>query len=647
MTSYRTLHKFYSTPDSNSNFPISPHITPQSHLKHQTHGDHKLALASSLYYTPIPTYPKNTTRTSHISITCIPPGTPPICSAPRHSLSHYNKSHPNNHPYTTPTSHTTHQLSSTTKIISTYHLRQPTHTKDQHPTNHSKHQPQPLSHHCANLNSNLTTNLHSSLNPKRHITCSLSQIPLEPYIESSNYHYLTIQTSQLPIGYIVSLLWTYIITSRSHTLTPLSLSQSHSNYPHSTYLFLKLHPTLLNTHNHLPPMCPLLTSLIINLCNMHYITHFPIFYMYSLLPTPLSIWMIIIFPLSTFHLLAPTHPLLSHTIFFGTFNYNTCKQNIFTYNLKTKHNLPHKHHFPTYFYQTSYQHPHHHRILTPLPHQLPPITLLIEDIQTNLGPSIPILNFPPNDPIHYPQINHTYPRQFQPQLLLLQCGDIHPNPGPMPDILKTHPTTHKRRQLMYFIPSTIKFQPEYQHLAHTFAPIFQNLHPLHAHIITSFPHLYRYTQLLTSHPPPRIIYALIVTISPSVHTCNTTLQQEPITDWTLQLLEVMATLPNPPERHIATIHPYTQFRNNYIDIITPSNTVHKQLYNYIHLNPQTINIHNLSTAFPYLPKQLLLEALRYNEPLLEYTHPTPLPTQHLLPPTGQLPLTSRETYAIT
>ena len=55
----------------------------------------------------------------------------------------------------------------------------------------------------------------------------------------------------------------------------------------------------------------------------------------------------------------------------------------------------------------------------------------------------------------------------------------------------------------------------------------------------------------------------------------------------------------------------------------------------------------MSEAFSYLPKQLLLEALRYMEPLNEYTYPTPLPTHHLPPPTGPLPLTSQETHAIT
>ena len=109
----------------------------------------------------------------------------------------------------------------------------------------------------------------------------------------------------------------------------------------------------------------------------------------------------------------------------------------------------------------------------------------------------------------------------------------------------------------------------------------------------------------------------------------------------------MTTLTNPPEKHINTPHPYTQFCNIYKDIITPPNIIHKKLYDYMHLNPDTLTIQNMSEAFPYLPRQLLIEALRYKEPINEYTHPNPPLTQSL-PSTNSLPpLTSQESYAIT
>ena len=147
----------------------------------------------------------------------------------------------------------------------------------------------------------------------------------------------------------------------------------------------------------------------------------------------------------------------------------------------------------------------------------------------------------------------------QHNLLILQCGDIHPNLGPMPNLLQTHPTAHKRRQNTYFLPSTIKFQHEYLHLAKTFGPLFLNTHQLHEHTTLSLPYLYNYIQQHINHPSPQIIYAIIVTISPSTERCNTYLQQTPLQDWTTLLLEKMTTLPNPPERHMDTPHPYTQF----------------------------------------------------------------------------------------
>ena len=35
---------------------------------------------------------------------------------------------------------------------------------------------------------------------------------------------------------------------------------------------------------------------------------------------------------------------------------------------------------------------------------------------------------------------------------LLKCGNIEPNPGPMPNLLQKYPTAHKRRQTTCFLP---------------------------------------------------------------------------------------------------------------------------------------------------------------------------------------------------
>ena len=165
-----------------------------------------------------------------------------------------------------------------------------------------------------------------------------------------------------------------------------------------------------------------------------------------------------------------------------------------------------------------------------------------------------------------PKTVHSHGYYFINKLELLKCGDIEPNPGPMPNILHTHPATHKKRANIYFIPNTIKLQPEYQHIANTFAPILKNTHPLHPQAITTYPHLHQYIQIQRQIPPTHILYALVITIHLSIDTCNNILAQPQnyhFNDiWTNTLIIRLANLTNPPERHILTPHPYTTFVEN-------------------------------------------------------------------------------------
>ena len=127
----------------------------------------------------------------------------------------------------------------------------------------------------------------------------------------------------------------------------------------------------------------------------------------------------------------------------------------------------------------------------------------------------------------------THGYYFINKLALLQCGDIEPNPGPMPNILRTHPTSHKKRAKTYFIPNTIKLQPEYQHIASSFAPILETIHPLHHQTNTKYPYLHRYIQTQNHSPSTHILYALIITINPSIDTCNNILAQPHTYDFTI------------------------------------------------------------------------------------------------------------------
>ena len=128
-------------------------------------------------------------------------------------------------------------------------------------------------------------------------------------------------------------------------------------------------------------------------------------------------------------------------------------------------------------------------------------------------------------------------------------------------MLGTHPMVHKRRYKTYFITCTIKLQPEYKHLAKTFSPILNVNHHEHQKAIEHYPNLNTLVNHIRHHPTPRILFALIVTISPNITSCEYQVSNASEIEWTLTLLNKMLLLSNPPERHISTQHPYTQFIN--------------------------------------------------------------------------------------
>ena len=78
-----------------------------------------------------------------------------------------------------------------------------------------------------------------------------------------------------------------------------------------------------------------------------------------------------------------------------------------------------------------------------------------------------------------------------------------------------------------------------------------------------------------------------------------------------------------------TPHPYTTFVGNNQDIILPKNSIHTEIYEFIHhqdITPTPTTLHN---KFPFLPNQLITEALRCLDNINEYSHPppaTPAPT---------------------
>ena len=183
----------------------------------------------------------------------------------------------------------------------------------------------------------------------------------------------------------------------------------------------------------------------------------------------------------------------------------------------------------------------------------------------------------------------------------------------MPDILRSHPADHKKRAKTYFISNTIKLHPEYQHIAKLFAHILKIDHPMYHQTTTLLPSVHQYIQTQYNSPLPHILYALVITLNPSMNKCNDILAHPHIYHfndiWTNTILIRLSKLNNPPERHIITQHPYTKFIVNYQDLIHPRNSIHSELYKFIHSQETPPTPITLQRKFPFLQNKLISEPL--------------------------------------
>jgi hypothetical protein len=193
--------------------------------------------------------------------------------------------------------------------------------------------------------------------------------------------------------------------------------------------------------------------------------------------------------------------------------------------------------------------------------------------------------------------------------LLPQCGDIELNPGPCSHIIPNLPLDYKSRRSIYFLPKTIKFKPEYQHLAQNFAPHLISTHPLHSQKTLFHPHLFQFIHTHSSHPSPRLLYTLIVTLSPSPDTCELTFHHSPNPPHAQTLLTCLSQLPTPPEIQITTLYPFDLFQQANAILIHPPNTIHIQLYDFIHQHPNPPHFLTLQNKFPFLPTSVLVQVL--------------------------------------
>jgi hypothetical protein len=194
-----------------------------------------------------------------------------------------------------------------------------------------------------------------------------------------------------------------------------------------------------------------------------------------------------------------------------------------------------------------------------------------------------LTRYPPHNPSLHPSpylYPNTYPDYLSLNLIiqnisltffLPQCGDIKLNPGPCSHNIPNLPPDYKSRRSFYFLSKTIKFKSKYQHLVQNFAPHLTRTHSLHSQKTLSHPHLFQFIHTHSPHPSPRLLYILIVTLSPSPDTCELTICHSPDTcELTLchspnpphaqTLLTCLSQLPTPPEAQITTLHPFDLFQ---------------------------------------------------------------------------------------
>ena len=203
-------------------------------------------------------------------------------------------------------------------------------------------------------------------------------------------------------------------------------------------------------------------------------------------------------------------------------------------------------------------------------------------------------------------------RTFHNKKTLLICGDIESNPRPRPTLLSNHPPIHLEKQKTYFYKKTAQIKPEYRHILETFIPYLY-----HTQTINTNPHLIQFCRNYNHCPKSYTFYAILITLAPTPTQCNQ-LIAENSTHCTIDLIRKLLEWPNP----IPTDqHKIINFHLENTQIINPIESIQKELYSFI-INEQP-NLTVTQKKFPYLPVQMIQEALKCLQAIPNYTHPNP------------------------
>jgi exonuclease III len=127
-------------------------------------------------------------------------------------------------------------------------------------------------------------------------------------------------------------------------------------------------------------------------------------------------------------------------------------------------------------------------------------------------------------------------------------------------------------------------------------------------------------------PKNQLFYAILITLAPTPTQCNQLIGKNS-TQWTTNLIRKLTnnTNPLPSGPHILQ-----KFHLENPHITKPSDNIQKTLYSYITM--ERPNLETLQQEFPYLPKNMTKEALKYLQPIPNFTLPNPIQNHPILNP---------------
>ena len=207
--------------------------------------------------------------------------------------------------------------------------------------------------------------------------------------------------------------------------------------------------------------------------------------------------------------------------------------------------------------------------------------------------------------------------------LILLSGDIHPNPGPITNILKHLPKEYTQRQKQYFLPNTLALKHQYIYLEKVFEPhLTPATSPSQNTPHQELNNIHRHKSILSQHPLHSQIYALIIAYGPTPQICDHQMA-EGLDPRCLIILNKLKEIPESTPTHIQHLHNLSHHT---------SPTTITQAYSHINkliAKGEVINMATLKQNIPHIPHQILLELIKCTHKVHGY-HPTH-DTTHTIP----------------